>query len=25
LSVLYIAVTLAKVEHCVSVAMQGCK
>jgi hypothetical protein len=24
-SVLYIAVTLAKIEHCVSVDMQGCK
>lgn len=24
-SILYVAVTLAKIEHCVSVAMQGCK
>lgn len=23
--ILYVAVTLAKIEHCVSVAMQGCK
>ena len=23
--VLYAAVTLAKIEHCVTVAMQGCK
>ena len=25
LSVLYLAVTLAKIEHCISVAMQGCQ
>lgn len=25
MGVLYIAVTLAKIEHCVTVAMQGCK
>ena len=25
IGVLYVAVTLAKIEHCVTIAMQGCK
>jgi hypothetical protein len=25
MSVLYVYVTLAKIEHCISIAMQGCK
>jgi hypothetical protein len=25
MSILYVYVTLAKIEHCISIAMQGCK